>query len=114
VPGASVAEQKAPGTRSFIMPKKIDVEYVANLARIRLSEKDLKNFQGQFKDILSYIEKLNKLDTSKVPPTSHILPVKNVFRKDIVRPSLPPEKALANAPAKKNNLFKMPKIVEGA
>lgn len=96
------------------MKKKIDIEYVANLARIKLTKDEIKDFEKQFKDILTYVEKLNKVDTSHVPPTSHILPVKNVLRPDKVTESLPPEKVLGNAPAKKNNLFKVPKIVEGA
>lgn len=96
------------------MKPKIDIKYVANLARIRLTEAEINNFKGQFADILSYMEKLNKVDTAKVPPTSHILPVKNIFREDQVDESLPPEKALNNAPQKKGNLFKVPRIVEEA
>ena len=94
------------------MKKGIDIKYVANLARIRLSEEEIENFKKQFADILSYIEKLKEVDTSRVSPTSHILPVKNIFREDRVGESLPAEKALNNAPAKSGDLFKVPKIVE--
>ncbi len=96
------------------MKKKIDIKYVSHLARIKMAASELKKFEKQFTDILSYIEKLNKLDTSRVSPTSHIIPVKNITRKDKVTSSLPVEKALGNAPGKKSNLFKVPKIVEEA
>lgn len=94
------------------LDKELDVEDIAHLARIKLSAAEIDSFKAQFSDILSYIDKLNKLDTSGVAPTSHILPVKNVFREDIVSESMTPEEALKNAPQKKNNLFKVPKIVE--
>ena len=96
------------------MKTKIDVKYVAHLARINLSKEETKSFERQFTDILSHMEKLSKLDTANVPPTSHILPVKNVFREDRVRESLSAEKSLANAPQKEGKLFKVPKIVEEA
>lgn len=92
--------------------KKLDVEYIANLARIKLTAAEIKSFKAQFSDILIFIEKLGKVDTSNVPPTSHILPVKNIFREDRVTGSLTPDEALKNAPQKKDNLFKVPKIVE--
>jgi len=95
------------------MKPKIDINHIAHLARVNLAKDEIKNFEGQFRDILKYMEKLNKVDITKVSPTSHILPVKNVFREDQVRESLPPEKALSNAPQKKDNLFKVPKVVEG-
>jgi aspartyl-tRNA(Asn)/glutamyl-tRNA(Gln) amidotransferase subunit C len=95
------------------MKKKIDVEYIANLARIRLSKEDIKNFSGQLGDVVSYIEKLNKVDTRDAKPTTHPLPITNVFREDKVYGSLPVEKALANAPKKKSLSFKVPKVIEG-
>ena len=83
------------------MKKKIDVEYIANLARINLSAEDIKGFSGQLGDIISYIEKLNKVDTDKTPPTTHPLPLKDVFREDKVTESLPVDKVLMNAPWKR-------------
>ena len=94
------------------MKKKIDVEYIANLARIRLSKEDIKNFSGQLGDVISYIEKLNKADTKDTEPTTHPLPITNVFRDDEVHGSLPVEKVLANAPKKKSLSFQVPKVVE--
>ncbi|MFH1753666.1 MAG: Asp-tRNA(Asn)/Glu-tRNA(Gln) amidotransferase subunit GatC [Candidatus Omnitrophota bacterium] len=93
--------------------KKIDVQYIANLARIRLSEKEAKSFSGQLADVISYIEKLNGVDTNQTQPTTHPLPITNVFKEDKVGESLPLDKVLANAPKKNEAFFKVPKVVEG-
>lgn len=90
------------------------VRHVALLARLSLSEKELDLHQKQLASILSYISKLNQIDTSAVLPTSHVLAsLKNVYRKDILRPSLDPEKALANAPSRDDGFFKVPQVIEG-
>ncbi len=88
------------------------VEHVANLARLRFNEEEKQWLAEQLGKILEYIEQLNKLDTDDVPPTSHVIPVKNVVREDVVRPSLAQEEALANAPSPENGLFGVPKIIE--
>ena len=62
--------------------------------------------------ILDYIDQLNRLDTEDVPPTSHVIPVKNVVRSDKAKPSLTRDEALANAPSNVDGLFEVPKIVE--
>jgi aspartyl-tRNA(Asn)/glutamyl-tRNA(Gln) amidotransferase subunit C len=90
----------------------IDVKYVAHLARIALSPEEEKNLSTQLGNILGYIEKLNEADVSGVEPTAHAFPLVNVMRPDETRPSLSNEDALANAPAKANGLFIVPKIVE--
>lgn len=90
----------------------IDVKYVAHLARISLSPAEEQKIGAQLGNILGYIEKLQQLDVSKVEPTAHAVPMINVTRPDVVRPSLPTEEALRNAPAKANGLFLAPKIVE--
>ena len=91
----------------------IDIEYVAKLARIQLDDKQKKKFAKQLKDILAYIEKLKELDVASVEPLSHVLDLKNVFRKDELRPSVPVDKVLACAPDKgKDNSFKVPRIIE--
>jgi len=95
------------------MKKKVDVEYIANLARMRLDAKEVKKFSGQMGDIISYIEKLNECDTSGTGPTTHPLPLANVFREDKVKESLPIDKVLANAPSRKESFFKVPKVIEG-
>jgi aspartyl-tRNA(Asn)/glutamyl-tRNA(Gln) amidotransferase subunit C len=90
-----------------------DVEHVALLSRLELGENDVEKFTGQLNAILDYIDVLNKVDTSGVEPTAHVLPVKNVMRADEAKPSLPRELALANAPEQEDGYFKVPKILEG-
>lgn len=89
-----------------------DVKYVANLARIYLTPEEEQKFGAQLNHILGYIEKLRELDVSNVEPTAHAVPRVNVTRPDDVRPSLPHEEAMRNAPSKANGLFLVPKIVE--
>lgn len=89
-----------------------EVEHVANLARLEFSEEEKKKLTQQLAKILDYIDQLNKLDTTNIEPTSHVIPVRNVVRPDEVKPSLTKEDALANAPSKVNGLFEVPKIIE--
>jgi aspartyl-tRNA(Asn)/glutamyl-tRNA(Gln) amidotransferase subunit C len=91
---------------------KIDVTYVAHLARMHLSDAEKEKISAQLKDILAYVAKLNELDVSNVQPTAHATPFSNVLRKDEVRPSIDPAKVLANAPDEARGLFIVPKIVE--
>ena len=90
----------------------MDVAYVAHLARLKLSDEEVIEFQGQLDQVLGYVQQLAELDVENVEPTAHAIPVQNVFRKDEVRESLPHEEVLDNAPAKRNEQFLMPKIVE--
>lgn len=90
----------------------IDIEYVAGLARIELSAKEKKKLGQDLGDILSYIEKLKELDVGKVEPMSHVLPLKNVFRQDKLKDSLSADQAVANAPARKNSFFSVPRVIE--
>ncbi len=90
----------------------IDVKYVAHLARLALMPDEEKKLANQLGNILGYIEKLNELDVAGVEPTAHAVPMVNVTRPDEIRPSLPHDDALRNAPAKANGLFIVPKIVE--
>jgi aspartyl-tRNA(Asn)/glutamyl-tRNA(Gln) amidotransferase subunit C len=91
---------------------KIDVQYVARLARLALTPEEEKKFGAQLENVLDYIEKLKELDVSGVEPTAHAVPMVNVTRPDELRPSLPHEAAMRNAPAQANGLFVVPKIVE--
>lgn len=91
---------------------KEEVEHVARLARLGVNEAEKESFSRQLSEILSYIGKLNELDTSKIEPTSHVLDLSNVFRDDGVRESLPPSDVLANAPDRVNDHFRVPKIIE--
>ncbi|MGD8500957.1 MAG: Asp-tRNA(Asn)/Glu-tRNA(Gln) amidotransferase subunit GatC [Phycisphaerales bacterium] len=97
------------------MAKKIDeaqVKKVAKLARLELAEAEVEEFAGQLSAILEYVEKMNELDTNNVEPLAHCLPISNVFRQDRVKESLGTEKALANAPQRDGEFFKVPKILD--
>jgi aspartyl-tRNA(Asn)/glutamyl-tRNA(Gln) amidotransferase subunit C len=89
-----------------------DIKYVAHLARLHLTPDEEKKLGAQLGGILGYIEKLKELDVAGVEPTAHAVPLINVTRPDEVRPSLPHDDALRNAPAQANGLFMVPKIVE--
>ena len=91
---------------------KVDVAYVAHLARLYLSDEEIKTFQGQMDHIVKYVDKIRELDLANVEPTSHAVAVRNVFREDVVKPGLDVEQAMANAPAQVSNQFQVPKIVE--
>lgn len=89
------------------------VRRIARLSRIELDEKEIKLYSEQLAGILNYINKLDTVDSSNIPPTSHPMEnLKNVFRKDSLRKSLTPEEALQNAPNRKDNFFSVPKIIE--
>ncbi len=91
---------------------KTDVEKVARLARLEITETEKEAFSQQLSGILTYVEKLNQLKTEGVEPTATVLGQTNVLREDKSRPSLPAEKALANAPEQAGGFFVVPKIIE--
>jgi aspartyl-tRNA(Asn)/glutamyl-tRNA(Gln) amidotransferase subunit C len=90
-----------------------DVRHVAKLARLSLDDAKLQKLAGQLESILGYIDKLAQVDTSKVEPMAHALPVHNVFREDVPQPGLPLDKVLQNAPESDGPFFKVPKIIGG-
>lgn len=89
------------------------VEHVARLARLGLTEAEKEAFTGQLSRILEHIQAMNALDTRDVPPTFHVLPLQNVLRPDEPHESLPQSVALANAPQAEAGAVKVPKITEG-
>ncbi len=91
---------------------KKEVEHVAKLARLALKDEEADQLTRQLSDILTYVEKLNELDTKDVEPTSHVLPVRNVLRDDEVRGSIDRGKALVNAPDRTEEFFRVPKVIE--
>ena len=91
---------------------KDEIRSIASLARIHLEEKELDNLAKSLDDILHYITKLQKLDVKNVPPTTHVLPINNVFRADVIKPSLSQEEAVSFAPAKYKGAFKVPQVIE--
>ncbi len=88
------------------------VEHVAKLARLEITEPEKDLFAKQLGEILGYIEKLNRYDTTGVEPTATVLAQANVFREDVVRPGLAVEQAVANAPDSEDGTFRVPKILE--
>jgi aspartyl-tRNA(Asn)/glutamyl-tRNA(Gln) amidotransferase subunit C len=91
---------------------KEEVERVAVLARLKYSEEEKGRFVSQLNSILDYMDQLDKLDTSSVEPTFHAVTQKNVFREDVVQPSLNLELTLANSPDPDRGFFRVPKIIE--
>ena len=89
-----------------------DVEAIARLARLHLSDDELERMSVQLDAILAYIDKLSALDVGGVAPTSHAVPLVNVLRDDEVRPSLPQADMLKNAPDRTGEFFRVPRIIE--
>ena len=90
------------------------VDHVARLARLDLSEEERERMREELDHILQHAEKVQELDLDGIEPTSHALAVANVMRGDEVRPSLPRDAALANAPEVEDGRFKVPRIIEDA
>ena len=92
-----------------------DVEHVAALARLEFTEAEKEKFTHQLNDILTYMEKLNELDTSNVEPLSHVIELSlaagGIMREDVVKPSYPQEEMLKNAPDRTEKFFKVPKVI---
>jgi len=93
-------------------PEKIDVAYVAHLARIALTPEEQKLFQQQLEQILGHVRQLNELDVSGIEPMQHGIPVKNQFREDTVTPGIDHESVINNAPGARHDQFFVPRIIE--
>jgi len=91
---------------------KEQVEHVAKLARLAVADEEKEMFSEQLSAILTYVDHLNGLDTSKVEPTSHVISMQNVFREDRVKNCLPREETLAGAPDATEEFFRVPRIIE--
>ena len=89
-----------------------DVDHVAKLARLEISADERALYTKQLAAILEHADGLAKVDVAGVKPTAHILPLQNVFRSDVVKPSMPREQILSNAPDKAKGSFRVPKIIE--
>ncbi len=90
----------------------MEIDHVALLSRLELTDGEKELFSEQVGSIIGYIDKLNELDTTDVEPTAHVLSIKNVFREDTVRASLPRNKVLQNSPEKDDVFYRVPKIIE--
>jgi len=89
-----------------------EVEYVAHLSRLELTEEEMQRLQGQLDSILGYMDKLNELDTTGVEPMVHAIQKQPLLRGDAVGSSLPHKEALQNAPESADGCFKVPRIIE--
>ena len=87
-----------------------DVEHVAKLARLDLTEEEKVKFSKQLGDVLKYVEQMNEVDTSNVEPLSHVVDFNNVMRKDEIHYDCSKEELMMNAPEEENGFFKVPKI----
>ena len=94
------------------MPVEIDIEHVARLARLRLSEEESLRLREQLGVILEAAAKVGEVATEDVQPTAYAIARSNVLRDDVVQPSLPPSEALANAPDREGDRFRVPRITE--
>ncbi|HIC93053.1 MAG TPA: Asp-tRNA(Asn)/Glu-tRNA(Gln) amidotransferase subunit GatC [Anaerolineae bacterium] len=89
-----------------------EVNHIAELAKLELTEEEKEKFREQLSAILGYAEMLQRLDTEAIPPTATVLPLRNVMRPDEAEPSLPLEDILANAPQAEDSYFKVQAILE--
>jgi aspartyl-tRNA(Asn)/glutamyl-tRNA(Gln) amidotransferase subunit C len=89
-----------------------EVRYIASLARLRFTEEEERRLAEQMSEILAYVEKLNELDTTGVPPMSHVLDLYNVVREDTAQSRISREEALKNAPDADGSYFRAPKVIE--
>ncbi|MBM4065454.1 MAG: Asp-tRNA(Asn)/Glu-tRNA(Gln) amidotransferase subunit GatC [Planctomycetes bacterium] len=92
--------------------EKKDIEYIANLSRIELSNQEKETFIHQLSDILAYIDKLNQLNTQDIKPMAYSINTTNVLRDDKLEPPISREDALTNAPSTMGVFFKVPKVIE--
>jgi len=93
-------------------PTDLNIDHIANLARLALTPEEKTRFAAQLNDVLANIEQLKKVDVTGVEPTAHGFPIFNVWADDIPQPGLSVEIALRNAPAQRNHLIVVPKVVE--
>ena len=89
-----------------------EVQHVARLARLHLTDEEAERMREQLDAILAYIDKLRELDVEGVEPTAHAVPLVNVMRDDALAPCLPQQQALANAPDRADEFFRVPRIIE--
>lgn len=88
-----------------------EVEHVAHLARLNLSDQELEKITGQLDDMLNYFDSLAELDTENIKPTTHAFEISNAFREDVVKPSLSTKDALSNSPQHNEESFTVPRVI---
>jgi aspartyl-tRNA(Asn)/glutamyl-tRNA(Gln) amidotransferase subunit C len=95
------------------MSQKINIEQIAELARLSLKPEEKAKLAKDLEAILAYVSQLQELNTEEVEPTSHVLPIQNVFRKDQAKPAHIHDAVLKHAPKLEGKFFKVPKVIEG-
>jgi aspartyl-tRNA(Asn)/glutamyl-tRNA(Gln) amidotransferase subunit C len=93
-------------------PTDLNIDHVANLARLALTPEEKATFSAQLRDVLAYIEQLKAVDVTGIEPTAHAFPLYNVWADDVPQPGLPVEAALRNAPAQRDHMIVVAKVVE--
>jgi len=93
-------------------PTELNIDHVADLARLALTPEEKATFAAQLGDVLAYIEQLKAVDVTGIEPTAHAFPLYNVWADDVPQPGLPVEAALRNAPAQRDHMIVVPKVVE--
>lgn len=96
------------------MSPKIDIDQIAALSRLNLKPEERTKLTKDLEAILAYVDQLQEINTQKIEPTSHVLPLENVFRKDQVKPSQVRDQVLEHAPKREGKFFKVPKVIGGA
>ena len=93
-------------------PEEFNIDYVARLARLALTAEEKAQFAQQLGDVLHHIEQLGKVDVTGIEPTAHAFPLENIWAADVPRVGLPVELALQNAPAQRDGMITVPRVVE--
>lgn len=93
------------------MITKKEVEYAAALAKLDLTQQERDRFAAEFSGILEHVKRLDRVNTDSVPPTIYVMPQRNVFREDVVEPSMDREKVLSNAPDRHRGCFRVPRVI---
>ena len=91
---------------------KKDIDTVASLSRLNIRDDEVDGVMSQLDKFLTYVDNLKSVDTTDIEPTTYALPMQNVFRNDVVKPSLAREAALSNAPLREDGYFKVPRVLE--
>jgi aspartyl-tRNA(Asn)/glutamyl-tRNA(Gln) amidotransferase subunit C len=94
------------------VPEDLNIDRIANLARLALTPEEKVKFSAQLADVLTNIEKLKQVNVDGVEPTAHAFPIYNVWADDVAKPGLSVEDVLRNAPEKRDNMIVVPKVVE--
>jgi aspartyl-tRNA(Asn)/glutamyl-tRNA(Gln) amidotransferase subunit C len=111
-PGSQPVEGSGLYTRGRMAISRTEVQHVAHLARLGLTDEEMDRMAVHLNHILEAMETLKELDTSAIPPTAQVIPLRSVMREDVARPSWPSEEVLRNAPRHERGQFRVPEVFE--